>query len=420
MMAVASEQQAAVGSVSRRDFLRLGGLSVLGLSVAEQRARAEANGKGLRRCIFILMTGGASHFETFDPKPSAPGEIRGPFKSIATATPGVQFAESLPLLAQRSEKFAVIRSLSHDAAPIHETGQQLLLAGRLAHGNLLPPSLGSIVSRLLGPRNELPAYAVVPKLLGDTGVSIWQGQRAGELGPEFDPWEAGECGVRNAECGVAADAELGSENRIAIGEYARAAAAANWMAEPEPFRRTYGDSDFGRSCLSARRLVEQGTRFVTVNMFESLPGRVTWDCHANANWAPGTIADYRNTLCPDFDRVLSTLLDDLEQRGLLKETLVVAAGEFGRTPRINQQGGRDHWPGVWSALIAGGGIAGGQVLGASDARGMFPTERPVAPAELAATILHTLGVDLSTRLALSQGSEIALADADPISELVSS
>jgi uncharacterized protein (DUF1501 family) len=192
------------------------------------------------------------------------------------------------------------------------------------------------------------------------------------------------------------------------------------MAEPEPFRRTYGDSDFGRSCLSARRLVEQGTRFVTVNMFDSLPGRVTWDCHANANWAPGTIADYRNTLCPDFDRVLSTLLDDLEQRGLLKETLVVAAGEFGRTPRINQQGGRDHWPGVWSALIAGGGIAGGQVLGASDARGMFPAERPVAPAELAATILHTLGVDLSTRLALSQGSEIALADADPISELVSS
>ncbi len=420
MMAVASEQQIGVGSVSRRDFLRLGGLSVLGLSVAEQRARAEASGKGMRRCIFILMTGGASHFETFDPKPSAPGEIRGPFKPIATATPGIQFAESLPLLAQRSDKFAVIRSLSHDATPIHETGQQLLLAGRLARGNLLPPSLGSIVSRLLGPRNELPAYAVVPKLLGDTGVAIWQGQRAGELGPEFDPWEAGEFGVRSAESGVATDAAPGSESRNVNGEYARAAAAANWMAEPEPFRRSYSDSDFGRSCLSARRLVEQGTRFVTVNMFDSLPGRVTWDCHANANWAPGTIADYRNTLCPDFDRVLSTLLDDLEQRGLLKETLVVAAGEFGRTPRINQQGGRDHWPGVWSALIAGGGIAGGQVLGASDARGMFPAERPVAPAELAATILHTLGVDLSTRLALPQGSEITLADADPISELVSS
>jgi uncharacterized protein (DUF1501 family) len=196
------------------------------------------------------------------------------------------------------------------------------------------------------------------------------------------------------------------------------ATAANWMSEPEPVRRSYGDSEFGRSCLSARRMVEQGVRFVTVNMFDSLMGRVTWDCHANASWAPATLSDYRNSLCPDFDKVLSTLLDDLEQRGLLKETLVVAAGEFGRTPRINLQGGRDHWPGVWSALLAGGGIIGGQALGASDARGMYPSERPVSPAELAATILHTQGVDLSTRLALPQGTEITLADADPIKELV--
>lgn len=420
MMAVASEQQLGVGSVSRRDFLRLGGLSVLGLSVAEQRARAEASGKGLRRCIFILMTGGASHFETFDPKPGAPGEIRGPFKPIATTTPGVQFAESLPMLAQRSAEFTVIRSLSHDATPIHETGQQLLLAGRLAQGNVLPPSLGSIVSRLLGPRNELPAYAVVPRVLGDTGVAIWQGQRAGELGTEFEPWQAEECGIRSSECGVLSDGDPLAVERIAQGTHSRTMAAANWMAEPEPFRRSYGESEFGHSCLAARRLVEQGTRFVTVNMFDSLPGRVTWDCHASASWAPGTIADYRNTLCPNFDRVLSTLLDDLEQRGLLQETLVVAAGEFGRTPRINPHGGRDHWPGVWSALIAGGGIAGGQVLGASDARGMFPAERPVTLAELAATILYTLGVDLSTRLALPQGTEIALADADPIQELVGS
>src|SRR5260221_10034662 len=146
------ESRDAAGSVSRRDFLRLGGLTVLGLSVAEQRARAEASGKGLRRCIFILLTGGPSHLETFDPKPGAPSEIRGPFKPIATATPGVHFCETLPLLAQHSEKFSVLRSLSHDSTPIHETGQQLLQAGRLANGNVLPPSLGSIVSRLLGSR----------------------------------------------------------------------------------------------------------------------------------------------------------------------------------------------------------------------------------------------------------------------------
>jgi hypothetical protein len=426
MLAVGSQQLQVDGSVSRRDFLRLGGLSVLGLSVAEQRAWAEASGKGSRRCIFILMTGGPSHFETFDPKSGAPGEIRGPFKPIATATPGVQVSDTLPLLAQRSGKFTLLRSLCHDASPIHETGQQLLQTGRLAGKDLVPPSLGSIVARMLGTRNDLPAYAVLPRPLGDTGVAIWQGQRAGDLGVEFDPWEVtnSEFGIRNEEFGIppgtlpnSAESEFG-QGRIPQFDPVRMSAAANWMAEPEALRRGYGESEFGRSCLAARRLVEQGVRFVTLNMFDSLPGRVTWDCHANANGAPATLADYRSVVCPDFDRGLSTLLDDLEQRGLLKETLVVAAGEFGRTPRINDQGGRDHWPGVWSVLLAGGGLVGGQVLGASDARGMFPADRPVTPAELAATILHALGIDLATRLKLPQGAEIALADAEPIRELV--
>jgi hypothetical protein len=413
MLAVESGERRVGGGVSRRDFLRLGGLSVLGLSVAEQRARAEASGKGLRRCIFVLMTGGPSHFETFDPKPGAPGEIRGPFKPIATATPGLHLCETLPHLAQRSDKFALVRSLFHEASPIHETGQQLIQTGRLVRKNLVPPSLGSIVSRLLGSRNDLPAYAVLPRSLGDTGVAIWQGQRAGDLGAEFDPWEVNnsEFGIRSSEYGIPSDI-------IPAYDPLRMAAAANWMSESEQCRHRYGDSEFARACLSARRLVEQGVRFVTVNMFDSLAGRVTWDCHANESWAPATLADYRNSLCPDFDRSLSTLLDDLEQRGLLHETLVVVAGEFGRTPRINEQGGRDHWSSVWSVLLAGGGIAGGQVLGASDARGSVPADRPVAPAELAATILHVLGIDLSTRLALPQGAEIAIADAEPIRELV--
>ena len=418
MLALKSEQRQAFGGVSRRDFLRLGGLSVLGLSVAEQRARAEANGKGLRRCIFILLSGGPSHFETFDPKSSAPGEIRGPFKPIATATPGIQLCETLPNLAQRSGQFALVRSLSHDAAPIHETGQQLMQSGRLVRKDLVPPSLGSIVSRLLGSRNDLPAYAVLPRPLGDTGVAIWQGQRAGDLGSESDPWDVTEDGLGNLRAEMSAGAPSDLAARFTNCNASRMAAAANWMAEPERLRRSYGDSPFACACLSARRLVELGVRFVTVNMFDSLAGRVTWDCHANDNWAPATLADYRNSLCPDFDRGLSSLLDDLEQRGLLKETLVVAAGEFGRTPRVNESGGRDHWPGVWSVLLAGGGIAGGQVLGASDSRGMFPAERPVSPPELAATILHALGIDLATRLALPQGAEITLADAEPIKELV--
>jgi hypothetical protein len=413
MTAVGLEERQADGGVSRRDFLRLGGLSVLGLSAAEQRARAEANGKGLRRCIFVLMTGGPSHFETFDPKPAAPGEIRGPFKPIATATPGVHLCETLPLLAQRSGKFALLRGMSHDAAPIHETGQQLIQTGRLVTKNLVPPSLGSIVARLLGPRNDLPPYAVLPRTLGDTGVAIWQGQRAGNLGAEFDPWDGNnaDCGLRIADEGTAVEAISSYDPR-------RMAAATNLMLEPEQLRRAYGDSEFGRACLAARRLVEQGVRFVTVNMFDSLAGRITWDCHANESGAPATLADYRNTLCPDFDRTMSTLLDDLDQRGLLSETLVVATGEFGRTPRLNDRGGRDHWSGVWSVLMAGGGISGGQVLGSSDARGSFPAERPVTPAEFAATILNILGIDLATRLVLPQGAEITIADAEPIKELV--
>ncbi len=420
MLAVGTENGQVAESVSRRDFLRMGGLSVLGLSVAEQRARAEASGKGLRRCIFVLMTGGPSHFETFDPKAGSPGEFRGPFKPISTATPGVQFCETLPLLAQRSDKFAVIRSLFHDVAPIHEAGQQLIQTGRLVRGNLVPPSVGSVVSRLLGSRNDLPAYAVLPRPLGDTGVVMWQGQRAGDLGAEFDPWNAAcnDGGPQFADCSSATSAIPSSEFQLANFDPFRMAAAANWQAEPETYRRAYGDSEFARACLAARRLVEHGVRFVTVNMFDSLAGRVTWDCHANETWAPATLADYRNALCPDFDRVLSALLDDLEQRNLLQETLVVAVGEFGRTPRINERGGRDHWPGVWSALIAGAGIAGGHVLGASDSRGMYPADRPVSPAELSATILHTLGIDLATRLALPRGADIALADAEPIRELV--
>lgn len=412
MTAVGSERRQVGENVSRRDFLRLGGLGVLGLSVAEQRARAEANGKGLRRCIFLLLTGGPSQFETFDPKPAAPAEIRGPFKSIASATAGLHFCETLPLLAQGSERFALVRSLFHDAAPIHETGQQLIQTGRLVRGDLVPPSLGSIVSRLLGSRNDLPAYAVLPRPLGDSGVAIWQGQRAGDLGVDFEPWLAME-----NECGMTT-AIQNSEFRIPNSDSARMTAAANWQSEPEQYRRIYGDSDFGRACLAARRLVEQGVRFVTVNMFDRLSGQRTWDCHANESWAPAKLGDYRDSICPDFDRTVSALLDDLQQRGLLDETLVVAVGEFGRSPRVTSSGGRDHWPGVWSALLAGGGIKGGQVLGASDARGMFPADRPVSCGELAATILHTFGIDLTTRLSLPQGGEITLAEAEPIKELV--
>lgn len=386
--------------VSRRQFLRFGGLGVLGVSAAEQQARAAASGKGARSCIFVLLHGGPSPFETFDPKPEARGDIRGPYKAISTATPGVQFSETLPQLAQRTERLVVLRSLCHDAAPIHETGLQLMQTGRLVRGNVVPPSLGTIVSQVLGPRNNWPAYAVLPGPLAGEQSGIWHGQHSGSLGREFGPWV-----VDRAQPGPGSP--TGKE-----------AIVRRWLEADDAERRVYGNTPLARACLAARRLVEQGTRFVTINMFDSLAERVTWDCHANGAWAPATLADYRNTLCPDLDRSLSALLDDLEQRGLLAETLVVAAGEFGRTPRVNDRGGRDHWTGVWPAVLAGAGLAGGQLIGASDSRGMAPAERPIAPAELAATMLHVLGVDLSTRLTLPDGEALPVADAAPIAELV--
>ncbi|HTI51166.1 MAG TPA: DUF1501 domain-containing protein [Planctomycetaceae bacterium] len=417
MLAIGSRTPQGADGVSRRDFLRFGGLGVLGLSAAEQRARAEANGTGSRRCIFLLLNGGASQFETFDPKPTARVDIRGPHRAIATATPGVQLSETLPLLAQRSGKFALLRSLCHDAAPLHETGLQLVQTGRLVRGDLVPPSTGSIIARLLGPRNDWPAYVVLPRPLGECGSAIWQGQWAGSLGEAFDPWFAetepatipiGSRGLDLANGGDEVTAQYAAKQSL----------VCDWLRAPDAERRSYGDSDLARSCLAARRLIEQGVRFVTINMFDTLAERITWDCHANGAWAPATLGDYRNVLCPDLDRALSALLDDLEQRGLLDETLVVVTGEFGRTPRISEGGGRDHSMGVWSALIAGGGVCGGQAVGASDARGALPAERPISPAELTATILERLGVDLSTRLALPDGGELALADAEPIHELL--
>jgi hypothetical protein len=186
--------------------------------------------------------------------------------------------------------------------------------------------------------------------------------------------------------------------------------------EPEPVRRAYGETRFGRLCLAARQMIECGVRAVTINLFDSLAGQLTWDCHGRQPLAPGSLYDYRDFLCPQFDRAVATLLDDLEERGLLDDTLVVACGEFGRTPRINHAGGRDHWPHVWSGLVAGGGVAGGQVLGASDRYGTEPADRPVHLAEITATMYRSLGFDAGTTLPI-EGEELPLAEHSSIDEL---
>jgi uncharacterized protein (DUF1501 family) len=197
----------------------------------------------------------------------------------------------------------------------------------------------------------------------------------------------------------------------------RAKRAFDLDAEPDAVRDRYGWNTFGQSCLLARRLVQHGVRLVTVNMFDTVFNRITWDCHANGGDLQSNLHDYKETLCPMLDAAYSALLDDLHDTGLLETTLVLCVGEFGRTPRLNNRGGRDHWPGVWSGLLAGGGIRGGQVIGSSNAHGEEPKERPVHPAELVATVYHSLGIGLQTRLPGPDGQAMPLVSAAPVKEL---
>ncbi|WP_165245111.1 DUF1501 domain-containing protein [Paludisphaera soli] len=362
--------------IDRREFLRAGaGLGAWGVVGPRGLPLGRAVPPGDRAVILLMLVGGPSQLETWDPKPDAPDGVRGPFDSIATRTPGVRICEHLPRLAARMDRLALIRSLCHDEAPIHETGLQLMQTGRLSRVDE-HPHFGATAARLLGVEGAAPAFAAVPGPIGNTGVELPRGQTAGGLGsscsptfldPDRPPLDPVDPAVRRA---LRLDAEL---PRI---------------------REAYGPTRFGRSCLLARRLVEAGTRVVTVNMYDAVFDRVTWDCHGSRPFS--TLDDYRREVLPTFDRAISALLDDLEGRGMLETTLVAAVGEFGRTPRINVSGGRDHWPGVWSAALAGGGVRGGRVVGASDGHAAAPVDRPVSPREWVATMQHALGLDSSS------------------------
>jgi uncharacterized protein (DUF1501 family) len=405
--------------VTRRDFLRVGGLGfgAWGLSLSGRPALATAEPESERSVILLLMVGGPSQLETFDPKPDAPAEIRGPFGSIATRCPGVRISEHLPRLASRFDRVALIRSVSHDAAPIHETGQQLLQTGRLCRAGEEAPHLGSVVASLVRTKRSLPPSMILPRRIASTGVDIPHGQSSGWLGSAFDPFElsadpvAAEYVPRRAL--DRARAFLADADPIVS---APARNTFDLAEESDSVRDAYRRTTFGQSCLLARRLIESGVRVVTVNMFETVFDRVSWDCHGSSPFS--TLNDYASDLLPTFDLGFAALLDDLERSGRLDTTLVVAAGEFGRTPRINAAGGRDHWPGVWSVALAGGGVRGGQVIGASDAHAAAPTDRPVTLPDLLATIYHSLGIDSTQYLTGLDGeSRAILENVEPIREL---
>lgn len=422
--------------------MQIGG--ALGLSLADlgRRAKAEA-GQQLpakaRSCIVLFLMGGPSQHSTWDPKPNAPAEVRGELSPIATAVPGIQVSEILPRSASLASHLCLLRAM-HTGDNAHSSSGYYMFTGvphqPMNAENVNPsptnqwPHFAAIVRRLKPGRAAMPAAARLPHHIWNTDGSIWPGQDAGFLGRSHDPW-AFNCkpaspGFRIAEFSLPDDLPLDrlsrrhnlltSVDQIAAeaghrplaGPYAgateqafdlltsaRSRAAFRLDDEPQPVRDRYGRTQFGQSVLLARRLIEAGVRLVQVNWFRSTeepPDTPCWDSHTRE------VQRLKTILAPQFDRAYSALLEDLIQRGLLNETLVVCMSEFGRTPKINAQAGRDHWGNVFSIALAGGGIRGGMVHGASDALGGSPRDGLVRPPDLLATIFHLLGIPPATEL----------------------
>ncbi len=458
---------------SRREVLRLGSLGLMGLTwpelLAWRNAKADQSAPGsfgqAKSCILLFMWGGPAHQDTWDLKPKAPAEIRGEFKPIATSVPGIEICEHMPLLAERTEKLAIVRSMTHPNVD-HTASTHYLLTGEppppVSDFSRDWPSIGSVMARLAQRRGPLPPFVSMrpkPHVENDVPRFVEQshGQFSGWLSSSYNPVTidadpshsdyhvgdfklppevtsprlAGRRGLLtnlnrrlNAAAERAAAIAMDDHYRRAFELLATSAggSAFDLTQEPDEIRDRYGRNPHGQSVLQARRLVERGVPLVTV--FWPSEGiknvSVYWDTHRR------NFIDLRERLMPVTDQAFSALLDDLQSRGLLDETLVVWTGEFGRTPRIGQinsdagagSDGRDHWPGCFTSVLAGGGIRGGQVYGASDKHAAFPSSKPVAPMDLVATVYHSLGVDRHQTLPDAQGRPIPICNGTPLAELI--
>ena len=442
--------------VSRRDFLQVGSLGAVGLSLPQLMA-AKARGEvqddhDERSVIMIFNLGAPSQIDTFDPKPQATAEIRGPFKPIQTRAQAIQLSEILPRHAEVADRFSLVRSCYHTAAAVHDTGHQMMQTGRLFTGGINTPHVGCALSYLRGRRTDLPAHVILPEAMGRTGGNLPHGQDAGFLGKGFDPFvlmtdpskpnfkvpdllppdEIGEArlnrrrrlrqvvedtvqGFEQSENAKLLDSNFEAAFRLMTSPAARD--AFDLSKEPKGVREKYGMNRFGQCCLLSRRLIEAGVRFVTVNTFLTVFDEITWDIHGSKPFT--SIEGMKNIVAPMYDQAYAALIEDLDERGMLDNTMVCNLSEFGRTPRINPAGGRDHWPQCFTVYFAGGGVRGGQVIGRSDPIGGYPAERAVEPAEVVATIYHSLGFDLETTLPGPSGRPFPLADfgKQPIREL---
>lgn len=438
MLDLSTRPVADCSGVSRRSFLRVGGLAPFGLSLpAYLKARAEQPNvrAKAKRCILLWMQGGPSHHDSFDPKPDAPVEVRGEFGTVPTTLPGVRFCDPLPMLAKQTDKLAVIRG--HDPKNgSHGTADALMMSGRPFNASLPFPCYGSVVSKERGYVDGMIPFVQ----LGKAVDRRFNGGIAGFLGDEFNPFEVHEdpsaAVFRVRDLSVGTDAERARLARrygmlAELEAYQRTTEAGAMKArdefyekahgiitspvakkafdigsEPERLRERYGKTMFGQQCLLARRLIESGVQFVTVT-------DGGWDTHAD------NFKSLKNRLLPRVDRGLSALIDDLDFRGLLDETLVVWFGDFGRTPKVNPSAGRDHWSTAGVALMAGGGLKVGQVVGRTNPLGEFVTDTPVTPADLAATIYTVMGVNLHSWYRAQDGRPIELCpEGKPVRDLV--
>ncbi len=447
---------------SRRHLLRVGGLGMLGLNLpgllrAEAMKKPSGPKPRAKSVIFLYQFGGPSQLDTFDMKPDAPEAVRSPHKAIASKADGIQVSERLPAMARVMDKVTLVRSVHHTMLN-HNSASYYALTGkapplddiRLRDTADLMPAYGSVVDALSPvAESELPTFVSYPHIIRDGSVT--PGQHASFLGKLHDPLlitrdpnavdfslpelslPAGLSYERlsaRRELQKVIDAQtrlmdhaaaargLDSyyEKAMAMLHSTRLREAFNLSAEPDAIRERYGRHTYGQGCLLARRLVEAGIKFVTVYFSETIGGQSTenggWDTHGFNNTRMYPIIEKRHL--PITDQTLPTLLNDLDERGLLQETLVLWMGEFGRTPKINGNISRDHWPYCYTVLMAGGGVKRGYVHGASDRNGAYPAEAPVRPDDLAATVYQLLGIDPRAEILNAQNRPMFIAEGAPI------
>ncbi len=465
MSSGAESPRGRLALASRREVLRVGGLSLLGLSLPELlHGRARALERPIRRpssfgkaksCIVVFLKGGPSQLDTFDMKPDAPADIRGDFRPIHTDVPGMMVCDQLPLLARQASKFAVARAVCHadnnhaSAAYEMTTGNSYPRPTNLAGISTREdhPHLGSAISAVESQHCPVPPFAMVPQYLVVNG-EFRSGQNAGFLGSRYDPLVPGgdpsKPDFKPVDLGLVSTLEpeqlrnrrlllesvdehfrgrttvpalqaldASYQKAFAMLESGLTTHALDIRREPAALREKYGRNFFGQSLLLARRLIEAGVRLVHVNCMSSIfGGDENWDTHKD------NFKLLKHPLLPRADRGIAALLEDLSARGLLAETLVVVTGEFGRTPRINAVAGRDHWSWAFSVLMAGAGIPGGRLYGATDKQGSYPVDKPVRSGQLAATIFHALGIDPAARVPTLLGRPWQVSGEAPVLDLL--